>query len=1144
MERRNGELFFSAGDLCIFAESPFASWMDRWYTEVAKGAPSALIYAGETYDSVAPDPQGAEMALLARKGSDHEQAFLERLRAEGKTVADLSGNRDARATVRAMESGADVIYQPCLEAAPFFGYADFLTRRPGGGKPRYEVCDAKLARSVKPVFPLQLSLYSEMLGALQGEVPKHFHIALGSGETQSFRTDAFLYLYRAVRRRFLEFQESFDPCSPPRPEDSAAYGIWAGTAERILERTDSLSLVANITRSQRKKLEQAGIFTMKELAESGAETIRGVPAAIFERLRQQAALQIASRGKAQPEYRLIQDEPAASFLPPPDPGDVFFDIEGYPLADGGLEYLWGAVVPDDPAPSGGKPSAFFDWWAHDGEGEREAFRQFITWVAERRARHPRMHVYHYAPYETTAIKRLASKYGTMEDEVDSLLREGVFVDLYRVVKRSLMVGTAGYSLKDVELLYRGGRSGEVATGGASVAAYHDWIVSGEPPDWQNSPRLKQIRDYNEEDCNSTMELDRWLRSHLEPGEAPSGDGAPSGEEKLTPGAPNEKILKRRELRQNLPVALMNMGGDEKNRAAAELLGGLAGYHWREAKPVFWKKYDRLERSNEELADDPDCLGMLESAGEPRQEKKSLIYSYNFPPGQETKIEKGSRCFVNTDPPQSVTVHSLDAERGRAELRLSAANDPLPALLSLIPNEYVSADVIEDSLHRTAQRWVDGAPPGGALCDLLNARAPALEGGRPFLYRPEEGMNGILNLARSLTDSVLALQGPPGSGKTYTASRIIADLAASGKKIGVTANSHRAIMNLMAAVVEALDEREVSVRVVKAGADDKEALVAEGRIIPCKNADLPDLISEGRPVVLSATAWGFCRKEMEGKLDCLFIDEAGQFSLANAAACAPSARKLFLLGDQMQLAQPVQGTHPGRSGLSCLDHILGEHVTVPPERGIFLEKSRRMHPDLCAFVSDAFYDGKLLPLEGLERQEIRPGQGTPEITWLTRGSGVIFIPVEHSGNARASDEEVEIIASLTKDLLSCVYVNDKGETKPLDADDILYVAPYNLQVSKLRARLGEKAAVGSVDRFQGREAPVVILSMCSSSREESPRGMEFLCSPDRLNVALSRARALAVVVGSPGLLSGSFSTVREMELANLYAWIMEKGGAGL
>ncbi|NLK18621.1 MAG: TM0106 family RecB-like putative nuclease, partial [Synergistaceae bacterium] len=810
--------------MCIFAESPFASWMDRWYTEIAKGAPSTLMYAGEPYDSVAPDPQDAEMILLANKGVDHERAFLERLRDESKTVADLSGNRDVWVTVRAMESGADVIYQPYLESPPFFGYADFLIRRPGGGEPRYEVCDAKLARSIKPIFPLQLSLYSEMLAALQGEVPKHFHIALGSDETESFRTDAFLYLYRAVRRRFLEFQESFDPCSPPRPEDSAAYGRWAGTAERILERTDSLSLVANITRSQRKKLEQSGVFTMKELAESETETVRGVPAAIFERLREQAALQIASRARAQPEYRLIQDEPAASLLPPSDPGDVFFDIEGYPLADGGLEYLWGAVGLDISAPSESKSPTFFDWWAHDGKGEREAFRQFITWVVERRARHPQMRVYHYAPYETTAIKRLAAKYGTMEDEVDDLLREGVFVDLYRVVKRSLMVGTAAYSLKDVERLFREQRSGKVATGGASVVAYHDWIVSGEPADWQNSPLLKRIRDYNEEDCYSTWELVLWLRSHLKPCEAPAPEGVSSVEEKW---APNEKVLKRRERRQNLPDALMNMGGDEKGRAAAQLLGGLAGYHWREAKPVFWKKYDRLERSDAELADDPDCLGMLESAGEPRQEKKSLVYSYKFPPGQETKIEKGSRCFVNTNPPQSVTVHSLDTEKGLAELKLSAARDPLPALLSLIPDEYVSADIIEDSLHRTAQRWVDGASPGGALCDLLNASAPRLAGGRTFLYRPDEGMNGILNLARDLADSVLALQGPPGSGKTYTASRIIADLAASRKKIGVTANSHRAIINLMAAVVEAMDERGMSVRVVKAGAEDREPLVATG-----------------------------------------------------------------------------------------------------------------------------------------------------------------------------------------------------------------------------------------------------------------------------------------------------------------------------
>jgi len=1139
LKRRNGTLCFSAGDLCVFAESPFAAWMDRWYEETAGRAPATLLFAGESFEKCAPDAPDAEMRLLAGKGAEHERAFLEKLRNEGRSIADLAGERDPEATRRALLSGVDVLYQPYLESPPFFGYADFLLRR--GDGPRYEVCDAKLARSVKPVFPLQLCLYSEMLAPLQGEIPELFHIALGSGETKSFRIGRFFHLYRALRERFLTFQETFDPSAPPHPGDSPVFGRWSETAGRILERIDSLSRVANITRSQTKKLERAGIVRMKELAETREERVPGLSPEIFARLREQASLQIASEGKERPEYRIAPSADEAVLLPPASPGDVYFDIEGYPHAEGGLEYLWGAVGADTSAASGDVTPLFYDWWAHDEAEEKAAFEQFIDWVRARRALHPGMRVYHYAPYETTAVKRLAAKYATREDEVDDLLREGVFVDLYRVVRKVLLVGTPGYSLKDVEHLYREKRSGDVATGGASVVAYHEWTESGESGDWKKSPLLRRIRDYNEEDCRSTMDLAIWLRGHLKeevsPQVSPGEDAVPPEKEKR---APNEKNDRRKELRRSLPEVLLENVRADGERPAAELLSGLVGYHWREAKPVFWRMYDRLARTGPELFDDPDCLGMLRIAGEPRPDKRSLIYPYTFPTDQETKIERGKRCIANTTPPLSVEVHTLDTERGFVELRLGAKNEPLPPLLDLVPDEYVSAETIEDSLHGIAQRWAEGTPPSGALRDLLDAAPPRLSDGRPFLYRPEEGLEGVLRLARDLGDSVLALQGPPGSGKTFTASRIIADFAASGKRIGVTANSHKAIMNLLAAVVEAMDERETSADVVKARAGADEPLVANGRILPCGNVDLADHIREGAPVVLGATAWGFCRPEMEGTLDCLFIDEAGQFSLANAVACAPSASKLFLLGDQMQLAQPVQGTHPGKSGLSCLEHVLGEHSAVPPDRGVFLEKSRRMHPELCTFVSDAFYEGRLRPLEGLERQAIRPNHGEPPVQWLSRGSGLIFIPVEHSGNGRSSDEEVETIASVANDLLRCVYIDTQGEEHAMKMEDILFVAPYNLQVAKLRRRLGHGASVGSVDRFQGREAPVAILSMCSSSREESPRGMEFLCSPDRLNVAVSRARALAIVVGSPDLLSGSFSSIHEMELANLYAWIMERG----
>jgi len=1136
-------LAFSPTDLCTFSKSPFASWMDRWYLSVAGRQPAPFSFDGEVFPDCAPDEQEPEMEILSDKGMEHEKRFLEKLREGGKSVVELD-SRDLTLTREALASGADVIYQAWLESADglFGGYADFLVRTGSSADrtPLYEAWDTKLARSTKPTFILQLCLYSEMLADVQGVLPERIGVVLGTGELKTYPLNRFLHLHRVIKQRFLDFQDAFDPENLAHPAGSREHGRWSNLAERILENLDHLCRVANITRGQIRKLEAAGITRLGELAETGARRVPGLAPHILSRLKLQASLQILSEGKDVPEYRVAPLDPDAprrglAGLPPASPMDVFFDLEGYPHAEGGLEYLWGTVTEEE-----GKP-VFRDWWAHDPAQEKAAFEGFMDWVMERFRADPSMHVYHYAPYETAVVRRLSGKYATREEEVDELLRNQVFVDLYPVVRQGLVVGTRGYSLKDVEHLYRGRRGGEVVNAGASVVAYHDWIASGEPPDWQDSPLLRQIRDYNEEDCVSTWELAVWLRQRqAEAGIAWAGPESDDEEKPKrlladTDNSFEERKARRRELPEKLDRRCA--GSPEKERA--RLLGGLAGYHWREAKPVFWRKFDRAVKTHEELAEDLDCLGFLELEGYPRPDKRSLVYTYAFDPGQDTKLQEDKYCFVAADLSLKPKLQVLDRENGRAVLRIGNAKGILPPLLSLLPNEYVNADVIEDALHEVAEGWAEGNVPAGAVGDLLSAAAPRMKDGfGPFLHRPERGLPGIIEAASNLGDSVLAIQGPPGSGKTYTASRIIAELAARGRTVGVTATSHKAILNLLRAVTEALEERDIKVPVYKAGGDPDDPLFAAGKVQPCANNELAGCVGS-KAVILGATAWGFARPEMRGMVDTLFIDEAGQFALANAVAVATSARNVILLGDQMQLSQPVQGTHPGNCGLSCLEHLLGEHATVPPDRGVFLETTRRLHPAICSFVSEAFYEGRLQPLAGLENQKIVPGAGRCP-GWLTKEAGLLFVPVAHEGNSQASDEEADVIARLAADLLRCTYTDAAGKTRPVALEDLLFVAPYNMQVRKLKDRLGSEARVGSVDRFQGQEAPVVILSMCSSSREDSPRGMEFLCDPNRLNVAISRAQALAVVVGSPDLLSGEFGNLKEMELGNLYAWIMDRG----
>ena len=281
--------------------------------------------------------------------------------------------------------------------------------------------------------------------------------------------------------------------------------------------------------------------------------------------------------------------------------------------------------------------------------------------------------------------------------------------------------------------------------------------------------------------------------------------------------------------------------------------------------------------------------------------------------------------------------------------------------------------------------------------------------------------------------------------------------------------------------------------------------------------------------------------MDQLVDYLFVDEAGQVALANLVAMGVSARNIVLLGDQMQLGQPIQGDHPGRSGESALDYLLGGLATIPPERGIFLATTWRMHPDVCRFISEAVYDGRLQPEAGNAKRALILGADAHPVLLPT---GIRFVAADHEGCGQRSEEEAKIVAELLSSLLLQRYRDKKGAEHPITLDNILVVAPYNMQVNLLRKTLPEGARVGTVDKFQGQEAEVVIVSMATSSQEFMPRHMEFLYSRNRLNVAVSRARCLAVVVANPKLLEIDCSTPEQMALVNTLCWVQKVGAPSL
>ena len=1139
MQIKGGALIHSPRDLIAFLDGEFASWMDRLHLILSQVPETYKIpWSGVAIDDLVPDEQTEDMELVANRGCAHEAEYVAALKQQNDDLVEIQ--RDEKAverTLAEMKAGRGKVYQGCLSVVSMMGYPDFLVRVAGTslfGHWHYEAWDTKLALAAKPAFIIQVCAYCDMLEAIQLRRPDYFSFVLGNKREERFFVDEFIYYFRRLKEAYVLFQDGFDAAKPPDPGNDRAYGRWSGLAAKILESKDHLCRVARISFPQVKKLCAAGITTLTELVNTKLETIPRIQPESFQRLKAQARLQLASRGRERPVVEIAErreDDPrrGLALLPPWSQQDIFFDMEGFPLVEGGLEYLFGAIFLEHERP------AFADWWAHDEIQERKAFEGFIDWAYARWKADRSLHIYHYAAYETTAVRRLMGKYASREKEVDDLLRNQVFVDLYTVVRQGLVIGSSGYSLKDIECLYMSKRKGAVVTASGSVVAYQHRLDSGQPQDWRASAILKEIRDYNEMDCRSLQQFGIWLRSVQLKAGIQYLPSVSAKETKDTEGTAQERpssVLCRQ-------ICDDVAGGhiqDSERKRVAELLAWLLEFHWREAKPVWWRMFDRHEMTEQELYDDFECLAGLDRTRRvPERVGASNLFEYTFDPDQDTKLHEGSKCFFAHDLAQRTEVASIDSDRGRITIKISAKKGTPPAHLSIIPDEYVSADVIAKAVYRFVEGWQRGEVMSQAVEDLLFRRAPRIAGhrGGPIIDSQRELITQLLDVVGRLDQTTLCIQGPPGSGKTYAIGNVVTQLLKQGKRVGITANSHKAILNALKAVYEACSAAKVTAKLVKAGDDCDDPLVKAGHIARIESAEIAvELANNG--VAVGGTAWAFSRPELAQRLDYLFIDEAGQFCLANVVGVGLAAKNLVLVGDQMQLSQPIQGSHPGESGQSGLEYLLNGRRTIPPEFGVFLNETRRLHPDVCRFVSDAVYEGRLTPHPSTSARRI---VGPDRSTQITRGAGLLYIPVDHDGNTQCSEEEVEVIVELVGDLV-LAQLEQGNERRTLTLSDILLVAPYNMQVRRIEQKLGQGVRVGSVDRFQGQEASVVIVSMCTSSLEDCPRGAEFLLNRNRLNVAISRAQCLAIVVGSPRIMASRCQTIEQMRLVNLYCRIAD------
>ncbi|MDP1604230.1 MAG: TM0106 family RecB-like putative nuclease [Legionella sp.] len=1120
------QLIFSPTDLTQYMDSPFASWMDH----LTLTNPQVISLVDEQDDMA---------GLLQKKGEVHEQAILASFEEQGITITNMRTAPDAMdATRRAMQVGNPVIYQAALKLSSFQGIADFLVKVEGKSKLGdfyYEIWDTKLAKNVKPSSLIQLCCYAEMLAEIQGRLPAQIVVVSGNGEQKRFQTNDYFYYYQQLKQRFLAMHHSFDREKCPDPAESSGWGRWSAHAEQLLKASDHLAQVATITKTQIKKLNKADIFSMEALVMTAISSVKGMHPAVFDRLKAQAAIQKESLGHDVPLYKILTHEPGKkkglALLPPQSPLDVFFDIEGYPLEEGGLEYLWGISYFDEQS-----IRHYKDFWAHNQEEERACFKEFIAWVYNRWQQDPSMHIYHYANYEIAACRKLMGRYGTCEFEVDQLLRNDVFIDLYKIVKECLLLGEPRYSIKNVEHLYRAKRNTNVGSGSDSVVVYEQWKENPDGETWRTSSLLKGIRDYNEDDCNSTQELVEWLRLR----QKEHGITYLGAKEIIAPEVSHENDerirLQNRLLEKSLQYEAQGLSLES---LASAMLAWSIEFHRREAKPVFWRLFDRLSLTAEELLDDLDCLVACTRTDKPpfkpTTKARQLAYEFSFDRNQDFKgacsqyYIHGKETLDGKKIKVELIKESSRIAEGYVALKMKEETDEI---ITLIPDEYVHPAGIPDAIVKQAQAFEGGRLDKSAILDFLKKSTPRIKNLQPgqsiaSSADPKERLQQIIDAVLNLDNSYITIQGPPGSGKTYTGKHVIAELIKRGKKVGISSNSHKAINNLLISTAAYCKKMGLN-GYFACSSDTDESLHALGVTI-LKNDQIVNNLEPG--CVIGTTAWGFARSELEDAFDYLFIDEAGQVSVANLIAMSPSTKNIILMGDQMQLGQPSQGTHPQESGLSLLDYLLHQAPTISDSMGIFLNTTYRMHSEVNKFISEAIYEGKLEAAPANDCQTIKIPENYQG--GLTKEAGIIPIAVSHQGNTQASDEEVEQISRLSHELLGRIFTTKEGLERPITWDDMLFVAPYNHQVNKLKSALGNQAKVGSVDKFQGQEAPVVLLSMCASNANESPRGLSFLLDKNRLNVAISRAQSLAIVVYSPALLEASASNPEQLAMINLF-----------
>jgi len=1079
--------------------------------------------------------------LRLAKGDEHEEKYFHHLKKNYKKVIDIKSLKIKKEekiirTVHAMKEGYEVIYGGYLERDKWRGEFDFLIinhNKPSKfGDYSYEVIDTKHTTKPKPDHIIQLGMYTYMLEETQGVLPQKFNIVLKDFITEEVQVNQVNEYFKTHQLNYEEFLKQ--GVEKVKPEKCSFCQIckWKDECDKIWIKEENLNQVGGLSKVHLKKLNQIKIKTISDLAKQNrSKILKGFRKEISYKLITQAKLQKEFLNTQKPIYEYIPEniisKKGFNLLPQISECDLYFDIESiedhvYP---GGLEYLFGLYYKEN---GEGKFKAF---WSHTKEQEKQTVIEFFDFCKKHFKKYPKSKIYHYGSYEVTALLKLTSLHKVKDIEYDNFLRLYKFVNLLNVNRQGIYISENSYSLKNMEIFYGFEREGDLRKGDVSQEYYSEWMET------QNQQLLDDIESYNEQDCRSTYELHQWLLS-IKPEESTWFASYKDDDEEVDLKDWEAKMMEYHEKIENSPI---------KNEKIKQLMSDILGFYNRENKPSWREFFDRKTKSDEELIDDPECIGNMVSVGEPVPEKRSMIFRYQYE-DQDFKLRKSKKTIIanNQDFEQddyAGAIVDIDYTEKEVFIKRGNAKGKLPQLLSIGPNKPQDNPRLIANIYKFVDSLINQQKKYKALNDFLSKKLPDIKGIKPGdkIIQSDNFIEEIPKVISNLQESYLYIQGPPGTGKTYHASNSIIELLKQKKKIAITGLSHKVIHNLLERLESMAIEKKFKFEGYKRGTYEDDDTVYDGHLVQTYEKDpifMEALSKINVGQIFAGTKFHLASTYYEEKIDYLFIDEAGQMSVADLISIGNIAKNIILIGDQNQLGQPIKGNHPNDSGLSILDYLLSGKDTISEDRGIFLNKSFRLHPKINEFISSNFYEERLTYDEKTKNRSVQFNKNS-----IIQNSGIHYLEMSHINNAQTSIEEFEVVRDLMINIIGSNY-EDNGIKRKLTIDDILVISPYNTQVNFLISELEKEnlknPRVGTIDKFQGQEAPISIISMTTSDIDSLPRNKDFFFSRNRLNVAISRAQVACIVLFNPKLLDDSPKSLDHIKLMNNFFKILNFG----